>query len=86
FLLTFAAERDDKFLQCCKDKGLSDKCQAYCNYQDKGQKSAAYFNRIFTNRRRSPCPLEKLGDYVGCMAAGKDNRKCCEERGLKLFA
>uniref|UniRef100_A0A0K0DXN3 DB domain-containing protein n=1 Tax=Strongyloides stercoralis TaxID=6248 RepID=A0A0K0DXN3_STRER len=70
---------DDKFLECCKSRGLPKICQNICSYSNYTKKTLQqmYFN---TNG----CPLSAISNIHFCASGGKDHKNCCINQGVSL--
>uniref|UniRef100_A0AC34GCH7 Uncharacterized protein n=1 Tax=Panagrolaimus sp. ES5 TaxID=591445 RepID=A0AC34GCH7_9BILA len=89
-----AADLNDDFKQCCKDKGINDKCAELCTYEDPattGAPPSSFFLKLFHYQPKKSTALDGEGDVCGpedgasiasCCQKGKDNRQCCTDAGV----
>uniref|UniRef100_A0A0K0FS94 DB domain-containing protein n=1 Tax=Strongyloides venezuelensis TaxID=75913 RepID=A0A0K0FS94_STRVS len=75
----FSTSPDDKFLECCQNRGLSKTCQNICSYTNYTKKTLQemYFNV-------NGCPLSEISNIHFCASGGKDHKSCCINKGVSL--
>lgn len=66
---------NDRFYQCCKKKGIADKCLFLCDYTRSGSDlQDAVIDGL--------CPVSLLENYLKCASNEQDNTPCCKETGI----